>query len=162
MITGSCIYNLEAIFVITAESWLSEVSVNPEQGWTHTTESSVLKLEEERKEKENRGKDLDDVQLYPTPPPCSATWGKKYVLFGWTQYWEKQYCPKTKTRTKVLGLDELAQLLHIHHQWAHPGSTSTRIWNTCWQVSAYAGVYCKKSHRNIDKYLGIKRKCRKN
>lgn len=133
------------------QSWkltLLKVSVNPKQGWTCSTESSIPKLWEEKKERrKTEGKIWMMPSCIPLPLHVPSLVGEKYILLAQTEHWEKQYCPERKRRMEVWHLAEPAQLLPRHHQWAHLVSTSVRIWNTCWQASAYkAQGFILRSH----------------
>lgn len=149
------------------QSWkltLLKVSVNPKQGWMSSTESSIPKQWKEKKEKKNRGKDLDDAQLYPTPPPCSFTCGGKvyspctdWALGETILPWKREkngglsfgWACITSTQTPSVSSSSKYKHENLKHMLTGISIQSTRF-------------YSKKSLRNIAKYLDIKRKCRKN
>lgn len=91
---GSCIYNLEAIFV-------SQLKVDSDKSFCKSKTglnmyhrkiySKIFLFYYERREKGRKtGKNLNDAQWHLTPSPCSVSSGEIYSLLEWTQLWEKE------------------------------------------------------------------------
>lgn len=142
-------------------SWkLTPLTVNRKQDCMCTTESSVPKPLEERN-KENREEYLNENQLYPIPTPCLTTCGRKVCpLWMDSALGETILLQKNKNGSFWFG-------------WACTASTQTPSVSSSRKYNKHKNLkhvltdistrfYCKKSHRNIAKYLAFKRKCRKN